>query len=256
VRMLRQDLLNELAGTRQELGEQLTVVRTLVESARVHKEASAKSSRAVGAEWEEHALGIAHAVVTSAGDLFEATGAQPGVGGTTRRTGDGVATLSPAITGHGPQVRIVLECKKRSRPLTAKAHREEVSRARQVRDASAALVLVPTPDEVPGGGLFARVDDFAFVVAAQDPETVGLLYLLLREMVAVLTVRQSDDSELDLTQVEARLSLALSTMDEFDEVGRLAVQAQKSLQKLVGIGQAAQKKARNALIEGVALLHP
>ena len=58
VRMLRQDLLEELNGTRRELGEQLAAVRSLVEAAQVAKTAGAKSSRAVGDAMEDDAMSM------------------------------------------------------------------------------------------------------------------------------------------------------------------------------------------------------
>lgn len=256
VRMLRQDLLEELNGTRRELGEQLAAVRSLVEAAQVAKTAGAKSSRAVGDAMEDDAMSMMERIVTAAGDLFERTGGQPGVGGTTRRTGDGVATLSPAITGHGRQVRLVTESKTRSRPLSAKAHREEVAAGCRVRDAAGGLVVVPTNAEVPGGGAFARVDTCAYVVSAESAQTVELIYLLLREQVAMLSVRQEDGAEIDLAQVEARFNLALAGISQLDEVGRLAVQAHKSLEKLIALGRDTQQKVRATLTEGISLLHP
>lgn len=254
VRMLRQDLLEELNGTRRELSEQLASVRSLVEATHAAKAAGAKSSRAIGATNEDEAMALCHDIVTAAGDLFEHTGGQPGVGGTTRRTGDGVATMSPAL-GHGRTVRIVLEAKRRSRPLTAKALREEVATACRVRDAAGGLVLVPTNGEVPGGGAFARVDTAAYVVSIEDPKTVELIYLLLREQVALLAVRQEDDSEVDLGQVEARLNIALAGISQLDEVGRLAVQAHKALEKLIALGRDTQQRVRDTLTEGIALLN-
>lgn len=256
VRMLRQDLLEELSGTRRELSEQLALVKGLVEAAQVAKTAGAKSSRAIGAAIEDDAMALCHDVVTAAGDMFERTGGQPGAGGTTRRTGDGVATLSQAITGHGRQVRIVLESKSRTRPLSAKAHRDEVANACRVRDAAGGLVLVPTNAEVPGGGSFARVDTCAYVVSTEQFATLELIYLLLREQVAMLKVRQDDGSEVDLTQVEARLNLALAGISQLDEVGRLANQAKNSLEKLIVLGRDTQQRVRETLTEGVALMHP
>ncbi|NPC42849.1 hypothetical protein [Nocardioides sp. zg-1230] len=256
VRMLRQDLLDELGGTRRELGEQLALVRGLVEAAQVAKTAGAKSSRAIGAANEDDAMALCHDVVTAAGDLFERTGSQPGAGGTTRRTGDGVATLSQAITGHGRQVRIVIEAKSRTRPLTAKQHREELADACRVRDAAGGLVLVPTDAEVPGGGSFARVDTCAYVVSCSQPASVELIYLLLREHVAMLKVRHDDGSEIDLDQVEARLNVALAGISQLDEVGRLANQAKNSLEKLIVLGRDTQQKVRETLTEGIALMHP
>jgi len=255
VRMLRQDLLEELNGTRRELGEQLASVRSLVEAAQAAKTAGAKSSRAVGAANEDEAMALCQEVVTAAGDLFQRTGGQPGVGGTTRRTGDGVATLSPAITGHGRKVRLVLEAKSRSRPLSAAALAKEIEEGCRVRDAVGGLVLVPSATEVPGERAFARVDTHSYVVSCEDRETVALIYLILREQVAMSSLGPEGDAEIDLAQVEARITLALSTLNEFDEVGRLAGQAERALAKLKQIGAQAQAKARQALTEGVSLLH-
>lgn len=255
VRMLRQDLLEELNGTRRELGEQLALVRTLVEAAQVTKAAGAKSSRAVGAANEEEAMALCEEIVTAAGDLFQHTGGQPGVGGTTRRTGDGVATLSPAITGHGRSVRLVLEAKARSRPLSAAVLAKEIEDGCRVRDAAGGLVVVPSRAEVPGKRAFARVGVNAYVVAADDFETATLIYLLLREQVALAGLRHDDDVEIDLSLVESRIAQALKTLDEFDEVGRLAGQAERALAKLKEVGAQAQARARQALTEGVSLLH-
>jgi hypothetical protein len=255
VQALRKDLLDQLDGTRRELAEQLTHVRGLLQAAEAQKAGAAKSTRAIGLEWEAIAMAIADEVITAAGDRFEATGARPAPGGTSR-AGDGVATLSPAITGHGRQVRIVVEAKKRSRPMSAKQLRDELAGSRGVRDAVAGLVLVPTPEEVPGGSRFARVDDLAFVVAADDPTVVSLVYLILREMTALLTVRQSDGDEIDLAKVEAQLGLALTALAELDEVGRLAGQAEKTLQNLRAVGGRVQKKIHEALTNGLAVLHP
>ena len=256
VRMLRQDLLTELSGTRREIGEQLATLRGMVEAAQAAKVAGAKSSRAIGAANEDEAMDLVGQIAISAGDLFERTGNQSGVGGTTRRTGDGLVRLGPAVVGHGRAVHIVVEAKSRTRPLSAAAHRKEVAAACQVRDAAGGLVLVPTNAEVPGGGSFARVDTAAYVVSTEDSATVELIYLLLREQVALLTVRQDDGAEIDLAQVEARFNLALAGISQLDEVGRLAVQAHRALEKLIALGSDTQKKVRATLTEGISLLHP
>lgn len=255
VRMLRQDLLEELGGTRRELGEQLALVKGLVEAAQVAKTAGAKNSRAIGAANEDDAMALCHDVVTAAGDLFERTGSQPGAGGT-RRSGDGVATLSQAITGHGRQIRIVVEAKSRTRPMSAKAHRDEIANACRVRDSAGGLVLVPKDEEVPGNGSFARVDTCAYVVSTERAETVELIYLLLREHVAMLKIRHDDGSEIDLDQVETRLNIALASIEQFDEVGRLANSAKTSIEKLIVLGRDTQIKVRDSLTEGIALMHP
>ena len=258
VRMLRQDLLEVLNGTRRELNDQMVKLTSAIEAAQAAQQAAhqagAKSSRAIGQAVEQDILGEVEKIVGDAGDLFERTGGSPGVGGTTRRTGDGVVTLSPAITGRGPAVRLVIEAKHRTRPLSVKQYREEIANGCRVRDAAGGLVVVPSRDEVPGEAAFARVDTCAYVAAASEP-TLSLIYLLLREQVAMLKVRQND-TELDLSQVETRIELALTEIGNLDEVGRLAVQAHKSLEKLIALGRDIQQRARTSLGEGIALLHP
>ena len=118
---------------------------------------------------------------------------------------------------------------------------------------------MPTAEEVPGGGRFARVDDLAFVVAADDLTTVSLVYRILREMTALLTVRSSEGDEVDVAKLESQRNLALSALSalsEFDEVGRLAGQAQKNLENLRAIGGRVHKKLYDALTGGLTILHP
>jgi hypothetical protein len=203
VQALRRDLLDRVDATRRELGEQMSTMRAMLQAAEAAKAASTKSTRAVGLEWETTAMAIAHDIVTAAGDRFEATGARPAPGGTAR-SGDGLATVNRAISGPGGDIKIVFEAKKRSRPLTVTQLRQEIETGRQVRDAAAGLVLVPTSAEVPGGGLFARIDNHGFVCAANDPAVVSLVYCVLRELTALLAARPNDASAIDLPAWRSR----------------------------------------------------
>lgn len=253
VQALRRDVLAHLDANRKELSEQLTVVRGLLQVADAQKVASATNSRAVGADWEAEANAIAQSVVTSAGDRYAATGSTPQPGGTAR-TGDGVVTLSSAITGHGKEVRVVIEAKRRSRPLTAQAFKKELAASRQVRQAAGALALVPTTREVPGGGRWCRVDDLSWVVAADDEEAVALIYLILRELVSLVAVQQADGSEIDLGKAQAQIQMALSALSDFDEVGRLSADAQKSLNRLVEVGRSVKTRIYEALMGSLSTL--
>ena len=257
VQSLRSDILAELNGTRRELSEQMTTVRGLLTAAQATTKASAKNSRAIGADWEEHAMGLIADVCAAAGDQFTAVGAQRGVNATTRRTGDGLVTLSPAITGHGrTSVHVVVEAKKRSRPMSAQALKAEAITAREVRGAAGCLILVPTPAEVPGGGRFVRVDDLSFVVAADDPDTLSLVYLTTRELVALVTVRQHGDDGVDVAKAQAQLQHALTLLSEFDDVGRLAGAAKKNLESLLLTGARVRTRLHEALTAGLQTLHP
>ncbi len=254
VRTLRHDLLQELNGTRREIGEQLAVVRSLVEAAQVAKTAGAKSSRAVGDDWEATAMSMAGALVTAAGDIFEPTGNQSGAA-TTKRVGDGVAILGPAVAGRNNSLRIVIEAKARTRPLGQAALKRELVEAREVREAIAGIILVRSPEEVPGSGRICRVDELGYVVAADDEDAVGLVYLVVRELVALAHLQRNGDDEVDLAKLQVRLNGALEALADFDEVGKLAVQATKQLEKLREVGRRSQLKIREALTESLKMIN-
>jgi hypothetical protein len=253
VQMLRRDVLAHLDASRKELSEQLTVVRGLLQVADAQKVASAKNSRAVGADWEAAANAIAHSVVTSAGDRYAATGSTSGPLGSAR-SGDGLVTLSSAITGHGEEVRVVIEAKRRSRVMSAQAFKKELATSRQVRQAAGALALVPSMREVPGGGRWCRVDDLSWVVAADDEEAVALIYLILRELVSLVAVQQVDGNEVDMGKAQAQIKMALSALSEFDEIARLTTDAQKNLARLFEVGRNVKTKIHEALMGSLSTL--
>ena len=72
----------------------------------------------------------------------------------------------------------------------------------------------------------------------------------------MLKVRHDDGSEIDLDQIETRLNIALASIEQFDEVGRLANSAKTSIEKLIVLGRDTQIKVRDSLTEGIALMHP
>jgi len=253
VQMLRRDVLAHLDASRKELSEQLTVVRGLLQVAEAQKVASAKNSRAVGADWEATANAIAHCVVAAAGDRYAATGSTSGPLGSAR-TGDGVATLSSAITGHGKDVRVVIEAKRRSRVMSAQAFKKELATSRQVRQAAGALALVPSMREVPGGGRWCRVDDLSWVVAADDQEALGLIYLILRELVSLVAVQQAGGSEVDVVKAQAQIKMALSALSDFDQIARLTTEAQTSLTRLFEVGRNVKTRLHEALMGSLSTL--
>ena len=121
-----------------------------------------------------------------------------------------------------------------------------------MREAVAGLILVPTADDVPGATAFARLDDLGFVAAADQPEVVALVYQVLRELVSVVTARQTGAKEVDLNRVELHLQTALTALAEFAEVGKFANQAEKNLQNLKDAGNRVHARLRDALTSGLA----
>lgn len=197
---------------------------------------------------------LAREAVERAGDLYEATGSTPAPGGTSR-AGDGVATLSRAVTGHGCPVRLLLKAKTRTRPLTVRSWRQELSTSTALRECHGALTLVPTSAEVPGGGPFSRVGDNCYVVACDDPANVTLVYRVLREIVAPLAVRHDGGNEIDLGKAEAQVTQALTALGDLDEVARLTSAARKNLDSRFEVAKRTKEKVQQALTDSLATLH-
>lgn len=253
IQALRRDVLAQVESSRQEIGAQLAGVRELLAAADAARTAGRASSRKIGADWETDALNIAALDITGAGDRFDAVESTAAPGGTAR-TGDAIATLGASVAGRTRSLRIVLDAKTRTRPLTAAQWRAELTTAGHPRDAVAALALVPSCDQVPGGGSLARIDDASFVVAATDDHVVQLVFLVLREPVALHHVRQ-DDTEVDLGRLETHLEAALTALTEFDDVGRLATQAGQTLERLKATGARARTRITESITAGLALIH-
>lgn len=249
IQALRRDMLDGLAGTRRELAAQLSAVRELLAAATAAKTAGAKSSQAVGKEFEAEACALMENIAVAAGDIWEDTGATPAAG-TTRRSGDGVATLSKMVTG-GAEVRIVIEAKKRSRPLSPDAWRRELADARENRKAVAALAIVPTVDDVPGSGAIFRSGDREFVVAIDQP--VDIVYRVLRELAVVHSVGVGD-AEIDLGKIESNLQDATSALLDWDQMGKLIRTATASLNSARELGGKTRARIQNALDAGLAAL--
>lgn len=251
LRSLRTDLLLHGENTRKELAAQLNEVRTVLEAAQAAKAAGAKSSRAIGAEVEDDLMARCNQVVTVAGDQFEATGNQAGPNG--RRTGDGVATISPLLTGQSRRLRVVFEAKTRSRPMSASAMLAEASAACATREADGALIIVPSRDEVPGETSVCRLDANKWVVSA-DSEAFEWSYVWLREAVVLSARRVDGEDGIDLTQVEARITTALRAIDDLDDVEKNAYLARRNIDKVITTGKRTQERVREALTDGLAAM--
>lgn len=253
VAVLRRDVLTQLSDTRRELGESLTQMRGLLQAAEARTAGSSKSTRAIGQAFETDVLEIMHDIVTASGDLFEITASTPGAGGT-RRSGDAVATLTSLPGQSTKPLRLALECKKRTRPLTVPQLRAESEQCRQVRDAAACLIIVDSNDAVPGPGRFCRVDPVTLVVSSDDEELLRTIWLVLRELTIAHGVRANHGGELDVAEVERHLNAALAGLNDLSDVARHATAIEKSLASLRQAGSSGYKKVQDGLQQGLANL--
>jgi hypothetical protein len=253
VQELRRDLLASVDGTRKELATALAGITSTLAAAQAHRAAIQVSTRRNGDDFEADALAQAERLVTGSGDLFAVTAGEAGLG-TTRRSGDATAVLrSPGLS---QELTIVIECKTRSaaRPLTVKALREEAAQCRLVRQAAAALILVPSADQVPGEGRMARLDDVSFVVALDQPDVLQVVWLTLRELTLVRAVRSADPDGVNLPALEQHVNAALEGLRDFEEVARLSNLALKNLEALKVAGNRGYQRIKESLNASIGLL--
>ena len=254
IRVLREEMLRTVDDARADLSSQLSAVQGLLIAAQAAAAATAavRSTRQSGQQFEAEAMALAGDVVAAAGDQLDLTGSYTAPGSTSR-AGDGVATLSQLITGSGRTVRVVLEAKTRDRPLTAAKWREELTSSRDLRDASGGLAIVPDAGQVPGGRLFARVGERLFVVVA-DPPIVSLVYLVLRELVALATDSGSDSDPVSVSKASSRIAQALTALNDLEEITRHVTAATRSLEKIRDVGTTVRTRVEQSLNDGLAAL--
>ena len=252
IAVLREEMLRMVDGARAELGGQLNAVQGLLIAAQAASAATAseRTTRKAGQQFEAEAMQLAGDAVAAAGDQLDLTGSVVAPGSTSR-AGDGLATLNPLITG-GRSVRIVLEAKTRDRPLSAAKWREELTASRELRMASGGLAIVPE-GQVPGGRLFARVGERLFVVVADAP-VISLVYLVLRELVALATDTGNDADPVSVSKASSKIAQALTALNDLEEITRHTSAVGKSLEKIVDINTTVRARVALTLTDALAAL--
>ena len=242
---LRRDLTATVESARRELVEGLAAVRALVQASQAHHAAVQKNSTAVGKDWEDTVAEAVASWAAATGDCVEHVGTQPAPGSSTRKTGD---VLVRVMTGTQPV--LIVEAKRRQRALTMRQYREELAEARRVRRAHAALAVVPTPDQVPGPGRFARVDSHSFVVAADDGDLLTLVLAVVRELTLVAAAQGEADSAVDLARAQTAVSHALDLLVRWDDITKHVSVADKALANISttanGLRTALSEQLQNA----------
>ncbi|MGN6688763.1 MAG: hypothetical protein ACTHK1_14640 [Actinomycetales bacterium] len=254
---LRRDVLTQLDTTRRELLDQVTGVRGLLAAIEAGRAATTtrRTTRAAGAEWESHVNALVNEIASGAGDYYTSTGDTPAAGGT-RRNGDGVVTLG-ARPGHG-EVRIVVEAKTRAKPMTAAAWARELAQSMQLRQAAAAIALVPDSSQLPAGAhLFCRVAPNAYVVVADDGGTAArLVYMTVKEVILLTMAAAHRGSEINRETVGALITQAVDSLTGFDEMAKHVNTARASLEKSLQHGLASRKGIHENLTRALAALNP
>jgi hypothetical protein len=248
---LRRDLTATMEGTRRELAEGLATVRALVQAQQAGHAAAQKNSNTVGKDWED---AVAEAVAgwsQASGDVVEHVGTRPAPGSSSRKTGD---VLIRVMTGTRPVM--IVEAKRRQKPLTMRQYRDELAEARRIRRAHAALAVVPTQEGVPGPGRWARVDANSWVVAADDYGLLNLVLAVVRELALLSAAADDGDSAVNAGQAKTAVGHALDLLSRFDDVTKHVSTAEGALAKVRSTADGLRAALLTQLQEATRALRP
>lgn len=239
---LRTSLVSGLNESHRRLTGQLTELRTALEvdkaTTAVAATAAARSPQH-GLDFEAAALDALEHLVHTAGDFLEPTGTTPGVLPRCLK-GDGVITLTPA-TGRPPVAtvtgRIVVEVKDRDRAQSVTAWRTLLDEARTNRQATAALAILKSTDQMPGQRRLHALDASTYLIAydpaVDDADLLTAVFHLLRAQAWHNAFADSGDtSEINLGQLKTAITDLAGALDGFDTLTRHSATARRSLDQL------------------------
>lgn len=175
---------------------------------------------AKGRDFEETVVEVLIGIATVCGDSVEAVGDVTGcVGGS--KHGDVVVTLNPRDT-RGVPLRIGIEAKDRT--LNAKSTRAALDGTKDNRDASAAIAVFATEEQMPKGTYpFADFGESRFVCLLDKDDPDDVLALTIAYRVArhwALADATSEHAEIDLRAMHDALEHARNQLQSFTVLKR------------------------------------
>jgi hypothetical protein len=197
---------------------------------------------AKGRTYEESVAEALDAIAVAQGDVAEPVGDERGAGG---RKGDVLVALDAAS---GPaRGRIVFEAK--DSRLSKPQFREQLAGARRQRDADYAVLVVPSPEEVPAKLHPLREYDGDKLVVVYDPEDGSTLelefaYRLARARVAI--AREGGEG-IDANAIRATVSRGLAALDDVRKVKLQLTSAESGIGGAREVLDAMAEKARAEL---------
>ncbi|MGN6243886.1 MAG: hypothetical protein ACTHQ3_09470 [Motilibacteraceae bacterium] len=258
VRTLRGDLLTAVDASRGELAEHMTTIRAQLSAAEAARTTAAaqRTTRQAGAEFESAANALMAGICAASGDYFTEVGSTPAPGGT-RRSGDGLITLAPTSTG-GAEVKIVVEAKTRTKPLTASQWARELASSMQLRGATAAIGLVADASQLPNGAsTLCRVAPNAFVVAVDDGgKALRMVHLTLKEVLQITSLAANGGGDINKEAIEALIRGAFDELTGLDEMARLVNSATSALGRALEQGLRVKQGVHGSLTRALTALNP
>jgi hypothetical protein len=225
-----------LTGVRDQVATVLDAVGRLAEQVAADKAATAATASALersavkGIAFEEQVVAAVTAVAAERGDVAEPVGRLGGATGA--RVGDITVQVDPASIG-GQSGAYVVECK--DRRLTLKATLDELRRAADNREASAALAVFSSVDNCPVPTPFAVFNDRAVVVYDKaEPDAAALrLACAWARWIVQREVRRDHDG-VDLEMVGRLIDEARRALDRVSTIKRAHSAAVKKIGEASG----------------------
>jgi hypothetical protein len=245
---------NRSHATERALLQQLGELRKELQSLRDEKEkieeigAERERGTAKGRTFEESVADAVDALALRQGDVAEAVGDQPGPAG---KTGDVVVDIGAC---DGPsRGRIVFEAK--DRRLSKPGALAELDRALSSRDAHFAVLVVPTPDELPAKLEPLREYNGDKLVAALDPDDPDGLALEVSYRLARARVLMSrgDQDGVDGAAVHDVVERALQAMEDVRRVKSQLTGAKTGIDRAYDVVEEMAARVRSHLAEIDAL---
>jgi predicted nucleic acid-binding Zn-ribbon protein len=233
------DLEKQLQGLRDEK-------QKLEELAEERERGTAK-----GRSYEESVAAAIDTMASVLGDVADPVGDEPGTGG---KKGDIVVGIDGCS---GPERgRIIFEAKdtRISKPQFASYLDESMKQ----RDAAYAVLVVPTPGEVPAKLHSLREDEGDKIVAVFDPEDGSALELEFAYRVARarVTASQEGADEIDAAAVRNTVGRAMAAMDEVRQIRGHLTKAENGIGGARTLLDSLEAKVRTELDQIDAALAP
>jgi hypothetical protein len=164
------------------------------------KRALTTKSPLSGRPWEDAVEAFLTARARYAGDVIERT--TNAIGQSQRLTGDFILTVNPTDVRNLPDVRVVVESKRRAKAFTVREIRDElVLGMKKNRNALTGVFVVPSASLLPGAEPFLDVSPTCFAVTYDNQagdETAFIMAIRITRVFAISAARKQGGGNFDM----------------------------------------------------------
>ena len=221
--------------------EMIDRMTEIVQEINVKKAVQEEKSKgtAKGVEYEEAVYQTLLEIGTCLRDTIQATGSDPGVGG--NKKGDIMISLSDV-----PDLKIVVEAKKKKIVLNQKFYDDEIRGGMENRSASSAILVVH-PDFNPGNLPLHFFKEA--IVAEYDPEVDDRTAIIVAYQLArrIALEKSKGREELDLSQFRSHLSTISAYVDHISKIEGAITNSIRNLESVREDVKSTKLKLKEAL---------